>query len=112
MDILRTASDVILLRHPNFTDYWDHTSPSFIRPLTIRHGKLVTVMKTIQKKLKPKNITYRNYKSFSNNSFREALQQIVSNEDTCDANFGNFISTCNRILDKQSPHTKKTIYKG
>ena len=27
MDILRTATDVILLRPPNFTDYWNHTSP-------------------------------------------------------------------------------------
>ena len=27
VNILRTASDIILLRPPNFTDYWDRASP-------------------------------------------------------------------------------------
>ena len=26
VDIVRTAIDIILLRPPNFTDYWNHTS--------------------------------------------------------------------------------------
>ena len=34
-------------------------------------------MKTTYKKLKTKIITYHNYKSFSNDSFREASQQIL-----------------------------------
>ena len=39
------------------------------------HKPAVTVMKTTHKKLKPKIITYRNYKSFSNGSvnIREVL---------------------------------------
>ena len=44
-------------------------------------------------------IAYCNYKSFSSDSFRKVLQQIVSNEDSSDVNFTNFISTWNRILD-------------
>ena len=38
-------------------------------------------MKATYKNLKPKITTCRNYKSFSNDSFREALQKAVSNED-------------------------------
>ena len=53
------------------------------------HKLVVTVMKTTFKKSKPKIITYRSYKSFSNDRFREALQQIECNEDDCDSRFGN-----------------------
>lgn len=60
------------------------------------------------KKLKPKIIGYRNYKSFSNESFREELEQVVSNEDNCDANFRKFISTGNRI-DQYVPKKKRYI---
>ena len=35
------------------------------------------------------------------------MQQVVSNEDNCYANFGNFISTCKRILDQHAPPKKK-----
>ena len=31
----------------------------------------------------------------------------MSNEDNCYANFGNFISTCKRILDQHAPQKKK-----
>ena len=57
------------------------------------HKLVVTVMKTTFKKSKPKIITYRSYKSFSNDRFREALQQIECNENNCDSRFGNFISS-------------------
>ena len=40
------------------------------------HKLVVTVLKTTYKKSKPKIIPYRNYKSFNNDEFRNALQQI------------------------------------
>ena len=73
------------------------------------HKLVVTVMKTTFKKSKPKIITYRSYKSFSNDRFREALQQIECNENNCDSRFGNFISSYNRILDKDAPQKKEYL---
>ena len=67
------------------------------------HRLVVIVIETTYKKLKPKIIAYRNYKTFSNDSFREELEQIVSNEDNCYAKFGNFISKCNRIFNQHGP---------
>ena len=66
-------------------------------------------MKTAFKKSKPKIITYRSYKSFSNDRFREALQQIECNENNCNSGFGNFISSCNRILDEHAPQKKRYL---
>ena len=45
------------------------------------HKLVVTVLKTTYKKSKPKIISYRCYKSFDNDNFREALQQIECNGD-------------------------------
>ena len=63
------------------------------------HKLVVTVMKTTYKKAEPKIITYQSYKYFNNDSFREALQKVECNLDNCDSSFGNFISSCTRILD-------------
>ena len=73
------------------------------------HKLVVTVMKTTFKKSNPKMITYRSYKSFSNDRFREALQQIECNENNCYSRFGNFISSCNRILDEHAPQNKRYL---
>ena len=73
------------------------------------HKLVVTVMKTIFKKSNPKIITYRSYKSFSNDRFKEALQQIECNENNCDSRFGNFISSYNRILDEHAPQKKRYL---
>ena len=67
------------------------------------HRLVVTVIETTYKKLNPKFIAYRNYKTFSNDSFREKFEQIVSNEDNCYAKFGNFISTRYGIFDQHAP---------
>ena len=73
------------------------------------HKLVVTVMKTTFKKSKPKIITYRSCKYFSNDRFREALKQIECNENNCDSRFGNFISSCNRILDEHAPKKKRYL---
>ena len=57
------------------------------------HKLVVTVMKTTYKKSQPKIITYRSYKYFNNDSFREALLQIECNGNNCDENFKDFTFT-------------------
>ena len=73
------------------------------------HKLVIAVMKTTFKKSKPKIITYCSYKSFSNDRFREALQQIECNENNYDSRFGNFISSCNRILEEHAPQKKRYL---
>ena len=73
------------------------------------HKLVVTVMKTTYKKMQPKIITYRNYKYFDNDIFREALLQIESNGNNCDDNFKSFTSSCNTILNEQAPQKKKYV---
>ena len=73
------------------------------------HKLVVTVLKTAYKKSKPKIITYRSYKSFNNDGFREALQQIECNAENCDTNFGYFMSSCSRILNQHAPQKKRYL---
>lgn len=60
------------------------------RGLSDLYKLVVTIMNNTYKKLKPKIIICFTYKSFSNDSFRKALKQMVSNEDNGDGNFGIF----------------------
>ena len=73
------------------------------------HKLVVTVLKITYKKSKPKIITYRNYKSFNNDGFRNALQQIQCNADNCDINFDKFMSSCRKILDQHAPQEKRYV---
>ena len=66
------------------------------------HKLVVTVMKTTYKKSQPKIITYRSYKYFNNDSFREALLQIECNGNSCNENFKDFTSSCSTILNEQA----------
>ena len=70
------------------------------------HKLVVTVMKTTYKKSQPKIITYRSYKYFNNDSFREALLQIECNGNNCDENFKDFTSSYSIILNEQAPQKK------
>ena len=73
------------------------------------HKLAVSVRKTSYKKTELKSITYRSYKSFYNNNFREELWQVVSKRENCDTNFKSFISSCNKILDQHAPQKKKYL---
>ena len=66
-------------------------------------------MKTTYKKSQPKIITYRSYKYFNNDSFREALLQIECNGNNCDENFKDFTSSYSIILNEQAPQKKKYV---
>ena len=70
------------------------------------HKLVVTVMKTTYKKSQPKIITYRNYKYFNNDSFREGLLQIEWNGNNCSENFKDVTSSCSIILNEQAPKKK------
>ena len=70
------------------------------------HKPGVSVMKTSYKKSEPKIVTYRTYKLFCNNNFREELRQAVSKRGNCDTNCKRFISSCTKILDQHAPQKR------
>ena len=56
-----------------------------------------------------RKIHYRDYKSFSNERFRESLLENLKGKlsENSGKSFRNFINTCNALLDKQLPKKKK-----
>ena len=75
------------------------------------HKMIDSVIKTTFQKLKPKIIHYRDYKDFSNESFRVNLLNKLSLENLhTDSNgLGKFLQICNKTLDKEAPQKKKYI---
>ena len=75
------------------------------------HKMIVTVMKTSYRKIEPRVINYQDYKSFSNEGFRESLLENLKGKlsGNSDQSFSNFINTCNTVLDKQLPKKKKYV---
>ena len=75
------------------------------------HKMIVTVMKTTYWKIGPRVINYRDYKSLSNEGFRESLLENLKGKlsENSDQRFNNFINTCNTVLDKQLPKKKKYV---
>ena len=73
------------------------------------HMMIVTVMKTSYRKIEPRVINYRDYKSFSNEGFRELLLENIKGKllENTDKSFSNFINTCNAVLSKQLPRKKR-----
>ena len=72
---------------------------------------IVTVMKTSYWKIEPRVINYWDYKSFSNQGFRESsLENLkVKLSGNSEQSFSNFINTCNDVLDKQLPKKKSML---
>ena len=66
-------------------------------------------MKASYRKIEPRVKNYRDYKSFSNEGFRESLLENLKGKlsGISDQSFSNFINTCNTVLDKQLPKKKK-----
>ena len=73
------------------------------------HKLVETVMKTTYKKSQLKIISYRSYKFFNNESFREELLQTETNGNNYHEIFKNFTSSCNVILNKHSPQEIKRM---
>ena len=70
------------------------------------HKLAVSVMNSSYKKSEPKIVTYRSYKLFCNNNFREELRQVVSKRGNCDTSCKRFISSCTKILDQHAPQKR------
>ena len=70
-----------------------------------------TVMKTSYRKIEPRIISYGDYKSFSNEGFRESLLENLKEKlsENFNKSFSNFINTFNTVLDKQLPKEKEVI---
>ena len=70
-----------------------------------------TVMKTSYGKTEPGVINHRDYKSFSNEGFRESLLKNLKGKlsENSDQTFSNFINTCNTVLDKQLRQKKSML---
>ena len=54
---------------------------------------------------------YHNDKIFCNNTFRESLQNIVSQNlrSNCDNHYNNFAISCKNVLDKIAPWKKRYV---
>ena len=73
------------------------------------HLTTLTVMRKSFKKLKPRVITYRSYKLFSNKVFRENLLGKLSQQTFVNNDYG-FERFCNitlKTLDKYAPRKAK-----
>ena len=59
----------------------------------------------------PKIIKYRDYKFFCNDTFRESLQNIVSQKlkSNCDDYYNSFAISCKNIFDKIPLWKKKYV---
>ena len=97
--------DLILTNCPRtFKNYCDIETG-----LSDFHKLGVSVMKTSYKKSEPKIITYRSYKSFCNNNFREELRQVVSKRANCDTHLKHLFPHAIKILDQNAPQKKKYL---
>ena len=75
------------------------------------HNMIFTVMKTSYRKIDPRVINYQDYKSFSNEGFRESVIENLKGKliGNFDQSFSNFINICNTVLDKQRPKKKSML---
>ena len=73
------------------------------------HKMTITILKTSFKKKKPKIISYRNYKKFSNTSFRNELMEQLNNKDINNIDYQEFDNIVMDILNKHAPIKQKYI---
>ena len=102
-----TCIDLILTNCPG-----SYKNSCFIETgLSDFHEMIVVVMKTSYRKVGLRVINYRDYKSFSNEGFRESLIENLKGKilGNCNQSFSSFINTCNTVLDKQLPREKKYV---
>ena len=73
------------------------------------HKMLVTVLKVLYKKQKPKIIRYRKYDNFNNDLFREEVNNEFLNVDLNNAELSEFTETFVSLLDKHTPKKQKSF---
>ena len=75
------------------------------------HKMVITVLKIFYKKQKPKIISYRNYKTFNANLFKEELNEELLSIDNDNAELVEFNNTILSILDKHAPIIGQSIWR-
>ena len=73
------------------------------------HKMTVAVMKASFQKMKPKIITYKNYKLFSNELYKEDLVSELSNESLQFGKLKRFLKICGNTLNRHAARKKKFI---
>ena len=73
------------------------------------HKFTVTVLKNYFKKLKPKELIYRDFKSFSNQQFQTELVKDLNKNNVGVNQFESFQTTSLGLLSKLGPLKKKTL---
>ena len=73
------------------------------------HKMVITAMKTIFPKAKPKEVTYRNYAHFDNNIFRNDLVKTLKISHIDNGNYKSFETIFLTVLEKHAPLKKKFI---
>ena len=71
------------------------------------HKMTVTVLKTFFRKLPPKVISYRNYKHFSDQVFRNEVMDNLKHHDISKISFEKFDDIIIKSLNKHAPIRKK-----
>ena len=77
------------------------------RPVYDFHKMTVTVLKSTYTKNKPKEITYRNYKDFDQERFKEELKNALHKESI--NAYKDFEIIFLNVLQEQAPLKKKVI---
>ena len=78
---------------------------------TLEMELTVAVKKASFQKMKPKIITYRNYKLFSNELYKEDLVFGLSSESFRFNKLKRFLETCENTLNRNA-HRKKKFFRG
>ena len=73
------------------------------------HKHTVTVLKSYLKKLKPKELIYRDFKNFSNQQFRTELAKELNENNFGTSQFELFQTISLGLLNKLAPSKKKTL---
>ena len=102
-----SSIDVILT---NKSKSFQHTQ-TFETGLSDHHHMIATFLKTHLVRLKPKYITYRNYKRFDEGQFITDVQNTNFNcdNDDQDLNYENLVNSLLAIIDKHAPLKQKVV---
>ena len=73
------------------------------------HHMTLTVLKTKFPKMEPKKVAYRDYKYFSNDTFRNELLNELSRFDIRDLSFQNFVQTNMKLINRLAPIKQRYI---
>ena len=79
---------------------------SFETGLSDHHHMVYTMLKTTFQKSQPKQLTYRNFKNFYFESFKNDLME---NMVTCDGSYDEFDRKFTTVLNKHAPKKKKWL---